>query len=438
MTTDAQPDSVGPVPRSDPVPPREESLSHNGDFLRLWGGETLSQLGSQVSTLALPLTAVIVLHVGAAQVGLLATAQYAPILLVSPFAGHWFDRFRCRPILIATHFGRAVIISLIPLAYALDLLSVPLLLAVAFATGTLSAVFDVGYVTYLPKLVTPDRLTAANARLESTYSIAGAGGPGLGGVLVQVFTAPVAVLADAVTYLVAGVLGLSIRHRESLPRAERQPLWPALRQGVSLLWRHPVLRPVLAQSAAFNLLGQVVFTLFLLYGVEQLRLASSTLGVILSVSCLGGLAGAALASRAERRMGTGRVMAWSMAVGSLSLAAIPAAAGSVVAVVAALIAGLILHELGLAVFNVHSLNVRARLVPAEMLGRVTAAWRLVSTGMLALNGVLASVLGELFGVRAAMAVAVGVLALCCLAFLLGPVASWTLEESPEGGKDGAS
>ena len=306
------------------------------------------------------------------------------------------------------------------------------------ATGTLSAVFDVGYVTYLPKLVTPDRLTAANARLESTYSIAGAGGPGLGGVLVQVFTAPVAVLADAVTYLVAGVLGLSIRHRESLPRAERQPLWPALRQGVSLLWRHPVLRPVLAQSAAFNLLGQVVFTLFLLYGVEQLRLASSTLGVILSVSCLGGLAGAALASRAERRMGTGRVMAWSMAVGSLSLAAIPAAAGSVVAVVAALIAGLILHELGLAVFNVHSLNVRARLVPAEMLGRVTAAWRLGSTGMLALNGVLASVLGELFGVRAAMAVAVGVLALCCLAFLLGPVASWTLEESPEGGKDGAS
>lgn len=199
-----------------------------------------------------------------------------------------------------------------------------------------------------------------------------------------------------------------------------------------------MLRPVLAQSAAFNLLGQVVFTLFLLYGVERLHLASSTLGVILSVSCLGGLTGAALAGRAERRMGTGRVMAWSMTIGSVSLAAIPGAAGSVAAVVAALIAGLVLHELGLAVFNVHSLSVRARLVPDEMLGRVTAAWRLVSSCMLALNGVLASVLGGLFGVRAAMAIAVGVLALCCLVFLLGPVATWTLEESPEGGKDGAS
>jgi MFS family permease len=417
--------------------PDRDSLWCNGDFMRLWGGETLSQVGSQISTIALPLTAITLLHAGPGTVGLLTTAQYAPVLLVSPFAGHWFDTHRCRPALVAANLGRALLIGLVPLAYLLDVLTVPLLLLVAFATGALSAVFDIGYITYLPKLVKPGQLTAANARLESTYSIAGAGGPGLGGVLVQALGAPGAVLADAVSYLVAGVLGLGIRHREDeSPRPARSP-WPAVREGMSFLMRHEVLRPMLAQSAAFNLLGQVTFTLFLLYGVENLHLSSGVLGVVLSVSCLGGLLGAALAARTARSLGEGRAIVWSMAVGSFSLAAIPAASGPATVVVATLVAGLILHELGLGVFNVHSLTVRARLIPPELLGRATASWRLVSTGGLALNGVVAGALGELLGVRTALVVATAVLAVCCVLFCFSSVRTVPAGDEPDhGGEDG--
>lgn len=415
---------------------KEKGLWHNDDFLRLWGGETLSQVGSQISLIALPLTAITLLDAGAGMVGLLATAQYAPVLLVSPLAGHWFDTRPCRPTLAATNFGRALLMGVIPLSWALGFLSVPLLLAVAFATGALTAVFDIGYVSYLPRLVPPRQLTSANARLESTYSIAGAGGPGLGGLLVQALGPAGAVIADSASYLVAGGLNLGIRHRETRPPREKgvSP-WPAVREGMAFLARHPVLRPVLLQSAAFNLLGQVTFTLFLLYGVQSLHLTSGTLGVVLSVSCLGGLLGAAVAGRVGRRLGTGRAIVWSMAVGSLSLTAIPAAHGRAPVAVAVLVLGLIVHELGLGLFNVHSLTLRARLIPAELLGRVTAGWRLVSTGSIALNGLLAGVLGELLGVRTALAVATGTLAVSCVAFLFSSVRTVSVEGPAEPEED---
>lgn len=338
--------------------------------------------------------------------------------------------------LIAAHLGRTVLTALIPLAYVLDALSTWLLLVVVLANGTLSAVFDIGYVTYLPSLVPARRLAGANARLEATYSIAGAGGPGIGGMLVQWLTAPLAVLADSVTYLLAAVLGMRIRHREPEPEpplpGSRSP-WRALREGLSVIWKSPVLRPTLVQSAAFNLLGQIAFTLFLLYGVRELHLSSGTLGVVLSIASLGGLAGAVLAGAAARRLGIGRAMVLSMTAGSLALGAIPAVRGEDTAVtVTVLVAGLLLHELGLAVFNVHSLSLRARLIPDALFGRATAGWRLVSNGTLPLNGVLAGLLGAIFGVRWAIAIALAVLALFCLAYLLSPVRSLRESDIPSG------
>lgn len=400
-----------------------ETLWRNADFMRLWGGETLSQIGSQVTMMALPLTAILMLDAGPQQVGLLAAAQYAGIPLVSLFAGVWLDTHRRRPALVVTNFGRAALLGLIPLMYVLDLLTMTLLLVVAFAVGVLTAVFDIAYVAYLPQLVSRQKVVEANAKLEATYSIADVGGPGLGGLLVQLLTAPLALLADVASYLTAGVLALRIRHTE-VPAASSGPAprpWESIRQGLSATLRHAVLRPMVVQSALFNLFGQAVFTLFLLYGVRNLHLSSTVLGAVLATGSLGGLAGTVVARKAAERFGTGRTIVWAMALASAALALVPAATGTPGTVLALLVVGLALHGVGLAVFNVHSLAVRATLVPGEMLGRVTATYRVISNGTLPLAGVLAGILGQAYGARAAMVICIVTLCGCSAVFLLSPV-----------------
>jgi MFS family permease len=387
-----------------------ESLWRNGDFLKLWGGETLSQVGSQVTMIALPLTAILVLDAGPVEVGLLATAGYAPILVVSLFAGSWLDRHRRRPAMIAAHAGRAVLLALVPLLYVLDLLAMAPLLAIAFAVGALTAFFDIAYITYVPQLVTRDQLVDANAKLESTYTIAEVGGPGIGGVLVQTLTAPVAILADVVTYVLAGILGARIKHVETPPAGPTSRV--AIKDGILATLRHPVLRPVVLQSAAFNLFVPAIITLFLLYGVRELGLPAGVLGLILATGAVGGLAGTIVARRIALRLGVGPTMVWSMLLSGVALVAIPAASGPTVLVI-----GLVLHGFGLAVFNVHSLSVRAMVIPSDMLGRVTATYRFISNGTLPLAGVLAGALGAGLGVRPAMAVAAVALVVCCVLFV---------------------
>jgi MFS family permease len=411
----------GPATESDIGP--SDGLRLNADFMNLWGGETLSQVGSQISQVALPLLAIVVLDAGARTVGLLATAQYAPILLISLFAGFWLDNHRRRPALVAANLGRAVLLGLVPALYLLDMLTLPLLFGIVFGAGLLTAFYDVAYVTYLPQLVSRKSLVEANARLEATYSIAEVGGPGLGGILVQTITAPLAILVDAATYLVAAVLSMRIRHREPRPRqsSDQPSLWRAIRDGMAITLRHPVLRPMVIQSALFNLFGVAVLTLFLLYGVRNLQLAASTLGILLAIGSIGGVLGAVVAGRAARRFGTGRTMVWSMALGSVSLILIPTASGAKPTAVLLLTAGLVLHGLGLAVFNVHSLSARAMIIQPDMMGRATAAYRFISNGTLPLGGLLAAFLGQAVGVRAAMTISVVLLTLCCAVFLFSGV-----------------
>lgn len=410
-----------------------ESLWRNGDFLKLWGGETLSQVGSQITAVALPLTAIFTLGAGPAEVGLLATANYAPILVVSLFAGSWLDRHRHRrrPAMITAHAGRAVLLALVPTLYAMDLLTMANLLAIAFAVGAMTAFFDVAYVTYVPQLVTRDQLVDANAKLESTYSISNIGGPGLAGVLVQTLTAPFAILVDVVTYVIAGILGLRIRHVETPPDPSGSRLSPfaAIKDGVAATLRHPILRPVVLVSACFNLCVPVIITLFLLYGVRDLGLPASTLGLLLAAGAVGALAGTVVASRVARRIGIGRTMVWSMMLCTVSMALIPAAGGPTVALILTLIVGLGLRGLGLGIFNVYSLAVRAMVIPADMLGRVTATYRFMSNGTLPLGGVLAGVLGTVLGVRTAIVVGVAFVIACSVMFMVSGVRRFTAPAS---------
>lgn len=402
---------------------KADSLWKNSDFMNLWGGETLSQIGTRITAVALPLTAIISLNASPGEIGLLGAVQYAPILLVSLFAGVWLDRHRHRPALIITHLGRAALLSLIPILYIADMLTMTLVFAIAFAVGMLTAFFDVAYVSYLPELVPKSKLVEGNAKLEATYSMSAVGGAGLGGALVQMLTAPFAIFANVITYIIAGLLSIRIKHQaSSKPRDTSGPSpWAALKEGVMTTLSHPILRPILLQSACFNLFAQTVFTLFLLHGVRNLHLSAGTLGVILATGSLGGLAGTIIARQVAQKFGTGPTIVWSIVLGVVPLGLIPAAAGSKPFVILALVIGLMLHGVGLAVFNVHLLSVRAMLISSDALGRVTGTWRFISNGTLPLGGLLAGLLAEVYGVRTAMFISIAALTGCCIFFVLSRV-----------------
>lgn len=411
---------------------REGSLWRNGDFMKLWGGETLSQIGTQVSLLALPLTAITTLHAGPEQLGLLTAAQFVPILLITLFVGVWLDTHRRRPVLLLANCGRAVLLGAIPLLYALDLLTMAALYVIGFLVGILTALFDVAYLVYLPSLVSKGRLVEANAKLEATYSISEVGGPGLGGLLVQILTAPVAILADVLTYVLAGLGILSIRRSE--PRATRagpaESIWRTTRAGLSWTFRDPLLLPLVAVSAVFNLFNQAIFTLYPLYGVSVLHFSPALLGVTLTMGSLGLLAGSFVAQWAGRTFGVGHALVGGMALSSTALLLVPTSSSIVL-----LVAGLMLYGLGLAVFNVYSLSLRAATIPADLLGRVTATYRFISNGTIPLGGLLGGFLGKAFGVQPAILMSVIPLIVASSVFAFTRIRTISVPSLTEEGQD---
>src|SRR4051812_40527771 len=198
------------------------ALRDNRDFLKLWISETVSQFGSQITLLALPLTAVVLLNASAFEMGLLRAAASAPFLLIGLLAGVWVDRHRRRPILLGANLGRALLLAVIPLAAAFGVVRIELLYLVAFAAGFLTVFFDVAYLAYLPALASREHLVEGNAKLEMSRSIAQIGGPGVAGGLVQVVGAPFAIAVDAVSYVVATLFVWQIRAEEPSIKANRR------------------------------------------------------------------------------------------------------------------------------------------------------------------------------------------------------------------------
>ena len=194
-------------------------LWRHGDFLKLWSAETISQFGSQVGGLALPLVAILVLDATAFEVAALTTVEFLPFILFTLPAGVWVDRLPRRPILIVGDFGRAVLLFTIPIAYVADALTLGQLFVIGFLVGIFQVFFDVAYMSYLPALVDRDQIIEGNSKFEISRSAAQVGGPGLGGILVEVFTAPYAVLLDAVSFLASGGSSSESARRSHGPRS---------------------------------------------------------------------------------------------------------------------------------------------------------------------------------------------------------------------------
>ncbi len=379
-------------------------LWRHRDFLLLWGGQTVSEIGSAVSLLALPLIAVTVLHADALHVGLLETFATLPYLLVALPAGAIVDRLPRRATLIWCDLGRGVALASVPVAAAAGVLRLTQLYAVALLTGVLSVFFNVAYLSYLPALVPRDLLVDGNGKLQTSHAVAQISGSSLGGGLAALVGAAGAVTADAASYLASIVTLAGVRAREpSRPPTPRVPLRGQIAEGLRFTWSDPVMRVILVSgghSLVFFSMTQALFVLFL---VRDLHAGPVGVGLQSALSGIGALAGALLAARVISWVGSARIL-WLSKLGfTVPFGLLPLARAPWGLPVAGMIG--LLGGAAVTVYNVAQVSYRQAACPPHLLGRLTATFRWVMWGTMPLGTLFGAVLGGLVGVRATLAVA---------------------------------
>jgi len=369
---------------------RRSALSGIG-FFRIWAGESVSLIGAQVTLFALPLVAVLSLHATAFDMGLLTAAGSLAVVLFAPSLGVLADRYERRRTMLVTNIGRAVALLAVPVAYLTGVLNLPLLIVVAFCVGALSLLFDSAMSSYVPALVGPARLVAANSWMQSSVSVADTAGPGLAGLLVQLLGAPLAIVADAFSYVVSSLALLrsapvrtSIDHEDELH-------WQAVKRGLRVVLTDRVQRPLVLAAAHFNLFTAVFFTLYLLFLVRTLHFHPLLIGLLNVAGGVAGLFGAGISARLAERFGYGPVLTVAYALPGMAALLVP------LAVLAPPIGSAVLVSLSSAVWSgsvvvnlILSESIKQALVPHDLLGRATSVIRFVSFGVEPVGALLGS------------------------------------------------
>jgi len=414
------------------------SVVRNADFVRLWVAQTISQFGTQVSLLAIPLVAVSLLEASPFEVALLSTVEFVPFILFSLPAGAWVDRLRRRPILIAGDLGRAAALASVPIAYLLGVLTMAQLYVVGFVAGTLTVLFDVAYQSYLPSIVEREQLVDGNGKLEASRTIAQSAGPALGGGLIGLVTAPLAILVDGVSFVLSALFVFLIRRPEPTPDRHadehgrpRGSLRQEVGEGLRYVLGNRYLRGIAASTATSNLFNNLATATFIVFAVRELSLSPAEIGVIFGVGNLGAVGGALVADRLARRFGVGPTIVGSMALGGPGLLLMALAPRE--SPVPFLLASQFLLGIGVVVYNINQLSFRQAITPTAMQGRMNATMRFIVWGTIPFGALLGGAIATAFGLRTAIFVgAVGEF-LAILPVLLTPVRS--LREMPMPAED---
>jgi MFS family permease len=407
------------------------SLWRNHSFLRLWFAQVVSNAGSNITKLALPLIAVLSLGATPAQMGLLAAAGSLPNLIFSLFAGVWVDRTRRRPVLIWADLGRALLLGSIPVATALGRLTLTQLYLIAFASGTLGVFFIVASTAVLPSVVSREQLVEANSKLALGDSVLAIAGPSAAGGLIQLLSAPKAIIVDAFSYALSALSLRGVRVVEQPPsRTQRRSIWVEIAEGMRELMRTPLLRALMISGLAGTLGLSAQGAVWMLFLVRQLGLNPAVIGLIAATGGGASLVGALLASRIARLAGTGRAVVAGQGLWAIG-ALVPAAAGLGGPAIAPLIIGQITTGIGATIWSVNQMSLRQHLTDLSLLGRVTAARRFLILGAAPLGATLGGLLGSVLGLRMTLLVgAIGPI-LALLLVICSPVRD--IRDLPGGG-----
>ena len=376
------------------------SIWRDRNFRFFWLAQTVSDVGSALTELALPLAALIVLHASVFGVGLLRAAEIIPFLLLALTAGVLVDRSQPAKLLIGSDLGRAAILGTVPLAFFLGHLTMLHLYIAAFTAGSLTVLFGVAQQAAVHSLVERERLIDANSKIGMSEEAALVAGPGFGGVLISAISAPAVVLLDAVSFLFSAALLSRIkwRPRQGSAAGPREPFFRAVREGLAFILGHPVLRALAMCLAILNFFVPMFSTVELVYFVRDLHLTPSTIGLVLAASGLGGVAGAASANLLNRRLGVGRtIVAGAAPFGVLLIPLAPVSFP-----VPWVAVGSFLSGFSLVAFNVSQLGLRQAMTPSWLQGRMTASMRFLIQVPAPLGPIVGGALGTWLGLRPAL------------------------------------
>ncbi|GGP46177.1 MFS transporter [Saccharothrix coeruleofusca] len=404
----------------------EVRLRDHRGFVRFWAADAVSLLGTYVTALALQALAIEDLGASGTEVGVLGAARWLPYLLFGLVAGVLVDRYRRRPVLVGADFARAAVLGLIPLLAVLGLLTVPLLVALVAVFGALSLVYDAAHQSFLPRLVPRSLLTEANARLGQVGAVAQAVGPVVGGWLVKAVGAPVAILLDAVSYLVSGLVLATLRVTERVAPAPSRHLGRELREGLAWLYRHRTLAPLAINSHVWFLFNSVAVTVFPYLVLADLGFDTFALGTAYALSGVGAVLGASLSGPAARRFGAGRVVVVERWLTPLAYLPLPWAGGDARGLVL-LCGAQFLFGLAIGLSGPVELAYRQFVTPDRLLGRTSATMRSLNRGAIVLGAPLGGVLIDVFGSQVAVWVAVAGLAGQAVSITCSPVRAARLE-----------
>ena len=388
----------------------------SGDFARLWAALSLSLLGSEITALAIPLLAALTLRASALEMGALAAAGHVPFLLFSLPAGAMIDRLPRKPVLIATDIASSFLLLSVPLALPFGGPTFLHLCAIAFGLGTMTVVSEVAHYAYVPSLMGRERLTESNSKLQVSHSVAAATGPGVAGALVQLFSAPVAVLADAASFVISAALLRSIRRPEPPTRSLEGdlPMRRSIAEGLRILLGHPVLRAIVVASVPISFFMSGFGAIYVLYATRDLGLGPGTIGLIFAGGGVGAVSGALLAGRAAVRFGVGPAIIGGWILAAAGALVVPLAAGPTALVIAILTMAKAFEGVTYTVANVHQWSLRQVITPDHLAGRVTGGHRFTVYGAGAAGALVGGALGAALDLRSALLI-------CAFGALISPL-----------------
>jgi MFS family permease len=377
-------------------------LLREQEFRRFWLGQTISMFGDQVTALALPVVAVLALGAEATQMGLLVAVGLLPSLLFSLPAGVWLDRVQQRRrLMIVMDLGRAVAIAAIPVAFFLHFLSLPLLFAIFFIVGTLSVVFDIAWNSLFVAVTRRDQYVQANSLLNGSRSLSSVGGPAIGGVLIELITAPLALVVDALSFVGSALFLTRIKAPEAPIEHDPGSIRSQVSAGMAFLARDPIMRPTLLAVATMNLFNYCFQGLFVLYVLKHLGIDPGVLGLALGAAAVGSVLGAVVAGRIGRRLGIGRAFTLGMVLFPAAIILVPVAGSDMPmpVILALLFAAEFGSGFGVMILDINAGAMLLARTPDRIRGRVNGAFRFVNMGIRPIGAVVGGLLGSFFGVR---------------------------------------
>ena len=412
------------------------TLWRNRDFRVLWISLTITHFGGQITFLALPLTAALILHATPTQMGILTMMQALPYTLFGLFTGVLVDRSRKLPLVIWSDIGRGTILLLIPIAAWLGFLGMPILYLASFFVGLGGIIGWAAYQVFMTERVGRPNLVEANSRIALSDSSAQLIGPGIAGALIHALTAPIAILLDALAFFISAIMLRGIKPQESdapkqVGHATWKSIWGDAKEGLVLIWRSPILRAISWGLALWQLLRHAYVAIVILFAVRELDLSPGKLGALYMIAGIGFLLASFTCQRLNDRFGVGRVMLGGIGLTAIAWLLIAAIVKSSFAFLL-LGAALFLFDFGAMLFFINYLSLRQSATPDHLLGRVTSTMIFLALSLAPIGSVLGGVVGEWLGLRATVGLCgVGAALLVFAQYKLGPLPGMLTLPTPD-------